>query len=71
MVKLYPEVHIIYFYSKDGPECLSSLRGDRELKCQTYRTVSVIGLEFFSSLELGFRGALHLQSTVELLNGDE
>ena len=30
-------------------------------------TLSVIGLEFFSSLESGFPGALHLQSTVELV----
>ena len=31
------------------------------------QTVSVIGLEFFSSLEFGFPGALHLQSTMELV----
>ncbi len=34
---------------------------------QTDITVSVIGLEFFFSLEFGFPGALHLQSTVELV----
>ncbi len=28
-------------------------------------TVSVIELEFFSSLESGFTGALHFQSTME------
>ncbi len=32
-----------------------------------HKTVSGIGLEFFSSLESGFPGALHLQSTVELV----
>ncbi len=31
------------------------------------KTVSVIGLEFFSLLESGFPGALHLQSTVKLV----
>ncbi len=30
-------------------------------------TVSIIGLEFISSLESGFPGALHLQSTGELV----
>ena len=51
-------------------------------KCQrsqtgtlSYLTLSVIGLEFFSSLEFGFPGAHHFQSTVELvlqlLNGYE
>ncbi len=30
-------------------------------------TVSAFGLEFFSSLVFGFSGALHLQSTVELV----
>ncbi len=34
---------------------------------QTQLTVSGIGLEFFSSIESCFSGALHLQSTVELL----
>ncbi len=34
-----------------------------KVHCQLI-TVSVIGLEFFSSLEFGFPGALHLQSTV-------
>ena len=34
---------------------------------KTYWAVSVIELEFFSSLESSFPGALHLQSTVELV----
>ncbi len=34
---------------------------------ESYITVSGIGLEFFSSLEFGFPGALHLQSTMELV----
>ena len=33
----------------------------------THKTVSVIGLEFLSSLESGFPRALHLQSTVKLV----
>ena len=32
-----------------------------------HKTVSAFGLEFFSSLESGFSGALHLQFTVELV----
>ncbi len=40
----------------------STLKSPRKLE-----TVSVIGLEFFSPLEFGFPGALHLQSTVELV----
>ncbi len=34
---------------------------------KSYTTVSVVGLELLSSLEFGFPGALHLQSTVELV----